>query len=125
MMTWRRIKLYLIGVVLGLLITLVLFRGRTFDSCSPEGRVVAQIASIKNFEIDTVILAKMKTNNLSADTLRARIARGNVDFNRSQAQKEPCREYLVRFDHAGKNLEAYVSVCSQDSTAKLLMLEGF
>lgn len=124
-MTWRRIKLYLIGVGLGLLITLVLFRGRNFDSCSPEGRVVAQIASIKTLEIDTTIASKMKANNLSVDSLRAHIARGNVDFNRSQAQKEPCREYLVRFDFAGKNMEAYVSVCSQDSTARLVMLEGF
>lgn len=105
--------------------TLVLFRGRTFDSCSPEGRVVAQIASIKTFEIDTAISAKMLTYNLSVDTLRAQIARGKVDFSRSQAQKEPCHEYLVRFDYAGKDIEAYISVCSQDSTAKIVLLEGF
>lgn len=124
-MTWRRIKLYLIGVGIGLLITLVLLRGRTFDSCSPEGRVVAQIASIKTLDADTSIMAKMKANNLSMDTLRQRIAHGKVDFNRSQAQKEPCREYLVSFNHQGKKVDAYLSVCTQDSAAHLLMLEGF
>ncbi|HTF06073.1 MAG TPA: hypothetical protein VK826_18715 [Bacteroidia bacterium] len=123
-MTWRRIKLYLIGVGLGLLLCLVLFRGRTFDSCSPQSRVTAQIASIKTIEIDSTLGKKMLAINLPADTLRARISRGDVDFSRSQAQKEPCHEYLVKFDHAGKHLEAYVAVCAYDSTAKLLYLEG-
>lgn len=124
-MTWRRIKLYLIGVLLGLLLTLLLFKGRTFDACSPEGRVTAQIGTVKTLEIDSVLLAKMNTIQLSPDTLRSRLARGKVDFGRSQAQKEPCREYLIQFDHSGKNLEAYVQVCLKDSTAKLLYLEGF
>src|SRR5687768_7773083 len=123
-MTWRRIKLYLIGVGLGLLVSLLLLRGRTFDACSPQGRVTAQIASIKTLQIDSVVLNKMNAANLGTDTLRARLANGRVDFDRSQAQKEPCREYMVEFDHAGKHLEAYIQVCSRDSTAKVLYLEG-
>ncbi len=123
-MTWRRIRLYLIGVGLGLLITLVLFKGRSFDSCSPEGRVTAELSRAKNFVVDTTLLAKLSSAQLSVDTLRARIAHGKVDFGRSQAQKEPCREYLVKFEHNGKNLEAYIALCPQDSTAKLLFLEG-
>lgn len=123
-MTWRRIKLYLIGVGLGLLLILILFKGRTFDACSPEGRVTAQIAAIKSLEIDSVLLSKMNAIQLSPDTLRARISHGNIDFSRSQAQKEPCREYLVEFDHSGKQLDAYIQLCLKDSSAKLLFLEG-
>jgi hypothetical protein len=79
---------------------------------------------MKTYAIDSVLLAKMATINLSVDTLRVRLANGTVDFNRSQAQKEPCREYLIKFDHSGKQLEAYVKVCVADSTATLLYLEG-
>lgn len=124
-MTWRRIKLYLIGVVLGLLITLILFKGRSFEACSPGSRVTEQIAAIKSLDIDSALLNKMNTIQLSPDTLRARIAHGHIDFGRSQAQKEPCREYLVEFDHSGKQLDAYIQLCLKDSTAKLLFLEGF
>lgn len=122
-MTWRRIKLYLIGVGLGLLVSLLLLRGRTFDSCSPQGRVTSQIATIKTLEMDSVVLNKMRAINLNTDTLRARLAEGRVDFDRSQAQKEPCREYMVEFDHSGKQLEAYIQVCTRDSIAKVLFLE--
>lgn len=123
-MTWRRIKLYLIGVGLGLILCLIMFRGRTFDACSPTGRVTEQVSRIKTFEIDSTLTAEMNAANLSVDTLRARLATGDVDFDRSQAQKEPCKEYLIEFNHAGKQLEAYVKVCIADSTATLLYLEG-
>lgn len=123
-MTWRRIKLYLIGVGLGLILCVLLFKGKTFDACSPGGRVTEQISGIKVLKIDSALLARMNTVQLSADTLRKRIANGKVDFGRSQAQKEPCHEYLIGFDHSGKHLEAYISVCIADSTATLLLLEG-
>lgn len=123
-MTWRRIKLYLIGVGLGLILSLILLRGRTFDACSPAGRVTEQVSGIKTFEVDSTLMAKMNSVNLPVDTLRSRLAHGDVDFGRSQAQKEPCHEYLIGFDHSGKHLEAYISVCIADSTATLLYLEG-
>ncbi len=123
-MTWRRIKLYLIGVGLGLVLCLILFKGRTFDACSPGGRVTEQISGIKTLKIDSTLLTKMNTVQMNADTLRKRLANGKVDFGRSQAQKEPCHEYLIEFDQSGKHLEAYISVCIADSTATLLYLEG-
>lgn len=123
-MTWRRIKLYLFGVVLGLLLTLVLFKGRSFDACSPEGRVTTQIAGMKKLQIDSNLLRKMDSMKLPVDSLRTGIARGHVDFSRSQAQKEPCREYLIEFDHSGKQLDAYFQLCMADSTAKLLYLQS-
>jgi hypothetical protein len=123
-MTWRRIKLYLIGVGLGLILCVILFKGRTFDACSPGGRVTEQIAAMKSLEIDSVLLQKMASVQLTPDTLRKRLSNGKVDFGRSQAQKEPCHEYLIGFDQAGKHLEAYVSVCLSDSTATLLYLQG-
>lgn len=124
-MTWRRIKLYLIGVVLGLLLSLILFKGKSFEGCSPQSRVTQQISAMKELEIDSVILVKMDSAQLTVDTLKARMARGEIDFGRSQAQKEPCHEYLIGFDHSGKHLEAYLQLCLADSTAKLLYLEGF
>lgn len=124
-MTWRRIKLYLIGVLLGLLLSLILFKGKNFEGCSPASRVSTQLASIKNLEIDSVLLKDMNSIQLSPDTLRSKIASGEIDFSRSQAQKEPCREYLIGFDHSGKKLEAYIQLCLADSSAKLLYLKGF
>lgn len=79
---------------------------------------------MKTIAIDSTLMEKMNTINLSPDTLRTRLANGRVDFGRSQAQKEPCHEYLIEFDHSGKALQAYVKVCLADSTATLLYLEG-
>ena len=124
-MTWRRIKLYLIGVALGLLISLVLLKGKSFDGCSPQSRVTQQISVMKELQIDSALMAKMNTINLSKDSLKSKMAKGEIDFSRSQAQKEPCHEYLIGFDHSGKHLEAYLQLCLADSTAKLLYLEGF
>ena len=123
-MTWRRIKLYLFGVGLGLLLSLALFKGKNFEGCSPQSRVSAQIGAIRKLDIDSTLLARMQQVELSSDSLRTKLAGGKVDFDRSQAQKEPCREYLVKFSNKGKNLEAYIQLCLADSSAKLLYLEG-
>lgn len=124
MLTWRRVKLYLFGVGLGLLITLIMFKGRNFESCSPASRVTEQISLVKKISIDSVLGKKMQAAQLSHDSLKALIARGDIDFSRSNTQKEPCREYLIRFEHKGKPLEAFLSLCLKDTTASLLMLEG-
>ena len=124
MLTWRRVKLYLFGVGIGLLITLVMFKGRNFESCSPASRVSEQISLVKTISVDTVLAKRMKAAQLSPDSLKALISRGEIDFSRSNTQKEPCREYLIRFDHHGKPVEAFLSLCLKDTTASLLMLEG-
>jgi hypothetical protein len=124
MLTWRRVKLYLFGVGLGLLITLVLFKGRNFESCSPASRVTEQISLVKSIQIDSALLNKMTAASIPQDSLKAWLSRGEIDFSRSNTQKEPCREYLIRFEYSGKPLEAFLSLCLKDTTAQLLMLDG-
>lgn len=124
MLTWRRVKLYLFGVGIGLLITLVMFKGRNFEACSPASRVTEQISLVKSIQVDSVLSKRMSDAKLLKDSLKAILSRGEIDFSRSNTQKEPCREYLIRFEHAGKPAEAFLSLCLADTTAQLLMLEG-
>jgi hypothetical protein len=121
-MTWRRIKLYLIGFGLGTLLCIVLFRGRDLTGCTPTRRVTTLIATTKSLSADSSLLCEMKCQGITLDDVRKAIVAGEVDFDKSQPRKEPAHEYLVNVNVKGKQLGMYFSTNMVDSTVHLLMV---
>lgn len=119
-MTWRRIKLYLVGFGMGLLLCLILFRGRDLTGCTPTHRVTALISASRSLTADSSLLCKMKCEGFTLDDVRKAVLTGDVDFGRSEPRKEPAHEYFIRLTVKGKPLEMYFATNMQDSTVKLL-----
>lgn len=121
-MTWRRIKLYLIGFGLGLMLCIVLFRGRDLTGCTPTRRVTTLISKAKTLDADSSLLCKMKCEGISLDDVRKAIVKGDVDFEKSEPRKEPAHEYLVNVNVKGKQLGMYFATNMTDSTVTLLLV---
>jgi hypothetical protein len=119
-MTWRRVKLYMIGFGMGLLLCLVLFRGRDLTACTPQRRVTMLISKAKTLDADSTLLCKMKCEGITLDDIRKEIVTGEVDFDKSQPRKEPNHEYYVKLSVKGRPLEMYFSTNMTDSTVTLL-----
>ena len=122
---WRRFKLYLIGVGLGLIVVWIMFSQSDRPSWTPEGRVLLFIDSshqsfseralcqLKCLEIDSVRLSEIQSN-------------AQVDFSESNTRKEPCPVYQLNSTIDNKNYHLSWEVCENDEEAELLgiQLEG-
>jgi hypothetical protein len=125
-MTWgRRIKLYLIGFGLGIFICwLMFFRngGRDLSGWLPGSRVLKFIALSKNIDADSSMRCKLKCEGITTDDIRKATIDGDVDFGKSQTDKEPYHEYDVKLTVKGKAMEFYFATNTKDSTARILQV---
>src|SRR6185503_17011444 len=120
-MTWgRRIRLYLIGFGLGIIICFIIFRNRSLGNWLPGNRVTAFITFSKKLDADSSLICKLKCAGISIDDIRK--ATGEVDFGKSDTHKVPNHEYDVNITVKGKPLEVYFSENMEDSTAKILYI---
>ena len=122
-MTWgRRLKLYLIGFGIGLIICFILFRNRGCGNWMPGPRVTSFISFSKRINADSSLLCKLSCEGISVDDIRKAAPAGTVDFGKSNAQKEPAHEYDVTMTIKGKKLEFYIAENMNDSTAQILLV---
>lgn len=125
-MKWgRRVKLYLIGFGLGIFICwLMFFRNgnRDLSGWLPGSRVLKFIALSKKLDADSSMLCKLKCAEISIDDIRKATLTGDVDFGKSQTDKQPDHEYDVKLTVKGKQMEFYFSTNTKDSTAKILQV---
>ncbi len=123
-MTWgRRIRLYLVGFGLGLIICWIIFfknGNRDLSGWLPGSRVTKFISYSKKLNADSSLICKLKCIGISIDDIRKATATGDVDFGKSDTHKEPDHEYDVNIKVKGKPLEVYFSENMIDSTAKIL-----
>ena len=105
----RRFKFFLMGLIPGLI--LVLF------SCSyfPNDRVIAETLS-KPFAYSADFRARMQTENISEEQLKDEIvAKGKIDFDKSEARREPCPRYLLRYPAQSPQYEIFFEKCKEQA----------
>lgn len=125
-MKWgRRVKLYLIGFGLGILICWFMFfrnGNRDLSGWLPGSRVLKFIALSKTLDADSSLMCKLKCEGITMDDIRKSTVNGDVDFGKSQTDKQPNHEYDVKLTLKGKEMEFYFSTNVKDSTARILQV---
>lgn len=123
-MTWgRRIRLYLVGFGLGLIIVWIMFYkngNRDLSSWFPSNRVLRFISFSKKINADSILLCRLKCEGISLDDIRKASTSGNVHFDKSETHKEPAHEYDVTMTVKGKALEIYLAENTDDSTSTII-----
>ncbi len=126
-MTWkRRLYLYTFGLGIGLLITWMFFwrdGKRDIGGWLPDNRVVTFLTAVPEIKMDSSLKCVLSCNGIDQAKLREGLLTAEVNFDKSQPQKEPCREYLLTLTAAGKKLDGYFEACMTDSTARLLKVQ--
>ena len=101
----RRIRLFIIGILIGSLVVWgFLFRGRTFPAWTPEGRVLEALQE-HPIRISSEARCMLNCNQISDDDILALIADGDVLFSESDIRGKDIPEYVV--EGRGKNQKLY------------------
>lgn len=117
---FRKIRLYLFGVVLGGFLSYFLFiKDRDLTYWTPERQVTARI---KMYALTYTDLAacQMKCNALDESRLKSKMDSSSVDFKNSETQHKPCPIYSV---HTRDGINVKAILCD-DSTARILEFRG-
>jgi len=115
----KKLKFYTIGLVPGLLIVFFVLNQKG-ASCSyfPNDRVIAETLT-KNFIYSPEFQIEMETSKISEQFLKdSIIAKGEINFDRSKAQKEPCPEYLLIYPKKNPRFEINYSKCKETAEFK-------
>ena len=101
----RRIRLFIIGILIGSLVVWgFLFRGRTFPAWTPEGRVLEALQE-HPIRISSEARCMLNCNHITDEDILALIADGDVLFSESDIRGKDIPEYVI--EGKGKNLKLY------------------
>lgn len=113
----RKLKFYLIGLIPGILIVLFVLNKKG-ASCSyfPNDRVIAETLT-KNLKYSAEFQNEMKNLNISEKFVKDSIlSHGEIDFNKSHAQKDNCPDYLLQYPKKKPKFEITFEKCKEDAT---------
>ena len=101
----RRIRLFIIGILIGSLVVWgFLFRGRTFPAWTPEGRVLEALQE-HPIRISSEARCMLNCNHITDEDILALIADGDVLFSESDIRGKDIPEYVI--EGKGKNQKLY------------------
>ncbi|KAF9657729.1 DUF4258 domain-containing protein [Tenacibaculum sp. Mcav3-52] len=117
-MQWlKRVGYYLIGIALGSLVVLFIWKGKdvSFDY-GMDARTLKTIRIKKRLFSDNAqqILA---TSKIDTTTIFTILNNGDVDFGKSKPRLKPCAEYFITGKDSLSHIDLYVIRC--DSTATI------
>lgn len=103
---WKRVRIYLVGVGIGSLISFVFFKGRGCDAWMPTNRVTEMLNQNAIIANDT-ILCKMKNNKIGIGDIKQLMIDGEVNFSESKTKGNPQIYVLEGENVVGEKYKAY------------------
>ncbi|MFT3920413.1 hypothetical protein [Cloacibacterium sp.] len=119
----RKLKFYLIGLLPGLLIVFFILnkKGASCSGYLPNSRVIAETLS-KEFTYSEEFKTQMQNLKINENFLKDSILqKGEINFDRSKAQQEPCPQYLLVSPEKNSKYEITFEKCKNE--AKFLTLK--
>ncbi len=118
----RKLKFFLIGLVPGLLIVFFILnqKGASCSGYLPDSRVRAETLS-KEFTFSPEFQSGLSQNKMDEKFLRDSLIKyGEIDFKRSQAQREPCPSYLLSYPDDNPRFEITFEKCEEGANFKTI-----
>jgi len=118
----RKLKFFLIGLIPGLFLVFFILnkKGASCSGYLPNSRVIAETLS-KEMVYSPAFSEEMKLNNVDEKFLKDSIITfGEVDFERSEAQKKPCPSYILVYPKKNPRFEINYEKCKEQNTFNTL-----
>lgn len=114
----RRLKLFLIGFAIGLLMVFLFFgeRSEILTNWMPNARVIDRLQASTD-EISETALCQFECYGIEKDSLKNLISKGDINFKESLTQQKPLI-YLVEVENYDKELYGFY-FSAADSSATL------
>lgn len=118
MNTRRRIYLFLVGVILGSIITwFFVLKNRNIYK-SPQEVILGRLKS-NPLQFSEHSLCRLECTHLTSDEVKALLVDGDVNYSESKVHEKPCPFYAVEGKAKdGREIRAVFESC--DSTAKVV-----
>ncbi len=116
-MQWlKRFGYYLIGIALGSLVVLFIWKGKdvSFDY-GMDARTLKTIR-IKERLFSEQAQQVLATSKIDTTTITTILTHGDVDFGKSKPRLKPCAEYFITGKDSLKHIDLYVIRCDSTST---------
>lgn len=113
----RKLKFYLIGLLPGLLIVFFILnkKGASCSGYLPNSRVIAETLS-KEFTYSEKFKTQMQNLKINENFLKDSILqKGEINFDRSKAQQEPCPQYLLVYPDKNSKYEITFEKCKNET----------
>ena len=118
----RKFKFFAIGLIPGLILVFFILnkKGASCTGYLPNSRVIAETLS-KKMVYSEAFSAEMKLQNISEKVLRDSIMKyGEINFEKSNAQKEPCPIYILTYPKKDPKYELSFEKCEEEALYKSL-----
>lgn len=119
----KRIGYYLIGLSLGSVVVLFIWKGKdvSFDY-GPDART---LKTIRKKLLTYSESATKSMNDLKIDTtaINSILVSGDVRFGKSKARKKPCAEYYITGEYNESTIDFYVTRCDSIATIDKVWLK--
>lgn len=114
---WRRLRFYLIGFGLGMLMVSIMFKGRA--GCKMPGTVKMEELQAQHLQLTKHAQCRMKCRSITTADVARVLIHGSINYGKSNAQDKPCGTYAVEGKtEAGKEVRIIVADC--DSISRLV-----
>lgn len=114
----KKLKFFVIGFLPGLLLVFFILnkKGASCSGYLPNSRVIAETLS-KEFKYSEDVKSAMATYKIDEKFVKdSIITNGKVDFDRSQAQKKPCPNYILTYPEKNPSYEVSFEKCEEEVT---------
>ncbi len=118
---WRRLRTYLVGVGLGLVIVYVMFGDRELNTWTPEKRIMTAIDS-SSVTISTRAACQLKCLGLENRKWVELQQRASVNFSASNTQKTPCPIYHLEDKNETAEYLLIWEVCESEEEVEFLSI---
>ena len=118
----RKFKFFAIGLIPGLIIVFFILnkKGASCSGYLPNSRVIAETLS-KEMVYSEAFSAEMKLNKIDEKLLRDSIIKyGEIDFEKSNAQKKPCPIYILNYPKNNSKFQLSFEKCEDQAIYKSL-----
>ena len=120
----KRIGYYLVGVSLGSIVVLFIWKWKdvTFDS-GMDSRTLKSIRK-KQLVYSASAETIMSKSQIDTTAIKAILKTGDVDFGKSDQRKKPCAEYFISGEYNQKNIDLYVQRCDSIATIQTVWVKN-
>ena len=119
----HRLAYYGLGLFFGIVI-LIFFLGGKKTSCdySPNARTLKNIR-IKERKFSSEAFAFFEQNNIDTSNVSKILENGDVDFNESDTDAEPCNIYIISGEADSRNLLLQIQNCDDTATIQKVSIK--
>lgn len=114
---FRRLKFYLFGFIIGIILVSILFKGR--GGCKMPATLKLEELNSQQIVYTSHAQCRMKCRSISVENIKTILEKGKINYSKSNVKDSPCPTFAVEgLSGDGKGLRIVLADC--DTISKVV-----